>query len=78
MATHSNHCLSSELYTAVVPDKFIQEWTVHHSIECFSGYKYISEKQKLEAHCSHRIKHFHVCASTTAKSTTTITDHQIQ
>ena len=46
---HSNHSLratgATQLYTAGVPEKIIQERTGHRSVECLRSYERTSEKQ---------------------------------
>ena len=48
---HANHSLratgATDLYTAGVPEKIIQERTGHRSIESLRTYEHTSEKQKL-------------------------------
>ena len=48
---HTNHSLratgGTDLYTAGVPEKIIQEWTGHRSIDSLRTYEHTSEKQKL-------------------------------
>ena len=47
---HSNHCLratgATQLYTAGVPEKIIQERTGHRSVECLRSYERTNEKQQ--------------------------------
>ena len=47
---HTNHSLratgATELYTAGVPEKIIQEHTGHHSVECLHMYECTSDKQQ--------------------------------
>ena len=47
---HTNYSLratgATQLYTAGVPEKIIQERTGHHSVECLRSYECASDKQQ--------------------------------
>ena len=47
---HTNHRLratgATELYTAIIPEKIIQEHTGHRSVECLRMYEHTSDRQQ--------------------------------